>query len=179
VLRAVWALCRVGSEQNPTPTPLFLLHIIYKNSHLPLYLPTTLLHPSNTITHHQPLALKINIKHFFQWKKSGFLENTLLSFILKNFFGDSWKQPEIERPFIWLTQLSNLSLNKFLKFSPVFFFSFKSIFKASNSAANLQMKGLLKTKHHLIKLFLNDHLWFSSAKKHHAQQKWPHFKKKA
>ena len=69
MLRAVWALCRVGSEQNPTPTPLFLLHIIYKNSHLPLNLPTTLLLPPNTITHHQPLALKINIKHFFQWKK--------------------------------------------------------------------------------------------------------------
>ena len=76
------------------------------------------------------------------------------------------------------TKLSNLYLNKFPKFSSVFFFSFKSIFKASNSAANLQMKGLLKTKHHLIKLFLNDHLWFSSAKKHHAQQKRPHFEKK-
>ena len=124
MLRAVWALFRVGSEQNPTPTHLFLLHIIYKNSHLPLYLPTTLLLPPNTITHHQPLALKINIKHFFQWKKSGFLENTLLSFILKNFFGGSWKQPEIERPFIWLLIIMVARLVLLLFYLNFLFFRF-------------------------------------------------------
>ena len=45
---------------------------------------------------------------------------------------------------LWLFAHANLSPNKFLKLSSIFLKALKSVFKASNSAANLQTKGLLK-----------------------------------